>query len=108
MVDPITVATITSAVSVLGNECLKGIAGEAGKTLWGRIKSKLGWNSEPDPAAIPAETAKKLSASPELAKEILELLHTAKGVGVVGQMVGSITAEKVVVAETITAQTFSM
>ena len=52
VIDSAALATITAAVSVLGNEYLKGIAGEAGKATWSAVKSLFGWTSDPHPAEI--------------------------------------------------------
>jgi hypothetical protein len=41
-IDPVTLATITSAVTVLGNEYLKGVGSEAGKTIWIAVKLLFG------------------------------------------------------------------
>ena len=54
-IDPITLASVTAAVSVLGNEFLKGMVTEAGKRAWTGIKALFGWTSDPAPAEIPRE-----------------------------------------------------
>jgi len=108
MIDPTVIATITAAVSVLGNEYLKGIASEAGKKTWQGIKSLFGWSSEPEISDIPTQVATKLQASPELIQQVLKLLQSDTETGVAKAMVGKINAEKVVVADTIVAQTFQM
>lgn len=107
MIDPITLATISSAVSVLGNEFLKGVAGEAGKTTWAKIKALLDWQSDPKVEEIPHAVATALTQSPQLAEEIVKLLKSAE-TGGASAMVGSIHAEggKVVVAQNITTSTF--
>lgn len=109
MIDPIALATLTSAVTVLGNEFLKGVAGEAGKTTWTKIKTILGWNSDPKPAEIPEKVATALSESPHLAEQIIELLKTHE-TGSPSAMVGKIeaTGGKVVVAQTIITDHFQM
>jgi hypothetical protein len=108
-VDPIILASITSAVSVLGNEFLKGISGAAGKSAWANIQSLLGWQSAPKAEEIPAKVATALTASPELAERILELLKN-QDVGTPSAMVGKIEATngKVVVSQTIVAEHFQM
>jgi hypothetical protein len=109
MIDPITLATISSAVSVLGNEFLKGAAGEAGKSAWEKIKALLHWKSDPKVEEIPKQVATALTESPELAAEIVKLLKAAE-TGGASAMVGSIHAEggKVVVAQNITTTSFEM
>lgn len=108
MPDPITMATITAAVSVLGNECLKGIASEAGKDTWQKVKSLFGWESEPKMFEIANQVATKLQASPELAQQVWELLKSNKEAGAAATMVGKIQAEKVVVSKTIVTRNFQM
>jgi hypothetical protein len=100
-IEPIALATITSAVSVLGTEYLKGVATEAGKTTWNKLKSVLGWKSDPAPEDIPHSVATSLENSPELATKILELLNANKAAGIASNMVGKIDAEKVIVINTM-------
>jgi hypothetical protein len=96
MIDPISLAVITSAVSLLGTEFAKGIASEAGKSSWEKIKQLFGWVHDPDPAEIPQRVATALVDSPDLAKTVLELLKRDPGCGAPAAMVGQITADKVV------------
>jgi hypothetical protein len=97
--DPVALSSLTAGVSVLANECLKGIASEAGKTVWESIKSLLGWSSDPAPAEIPEKIAKTVSASPQVAQQLLELL-TSKQTGTATALVGTlqVSGGKVVVA----------
>ena len=100
--DPITLATVTSAVSVLGMECAKGMAGVAGKDLWDKIKSRLGFQGEPKTSELAQSVASRLASDEKLAAEIVALLKEHAGTGSsAGALVGSIDAEKVVVATRI-------
>jgi hypothetical protein len=102
MLDPITLSSITAAVSVLGNEVAKGIASEAAKTAWGGVKKLFGWTSDPAPHEIPAQVAKTTEASPDIVGKLLELLkHNQTGTAT--QLVGKIEVSggKVVVANTV-------
>jgi hypothetical protein len=99
--DPIVLATITSAVSVLGTEYLKGAASEAGKSTWIAIRSLFGWKDDPSPADIPQKVATSLISSSELPQKVYELLKTSHSVGVARSMVEKIDAEKVIVIETM-------
>jgi hypothetical protein len=101
MIDPLNLAVITSAVSVLGVEYAKGIATEAGKSSWEKIKQLFGWVEDPHPAEIPQRAAAALVDSPELAKSILGLLKRDTGSGGTAAMVGHITAEKVINVQTM-------
>ena len=98
--DPITLATVTAAVTSLGLEAAKGAASEAGKTAWTNIKSRFGWKVDPSPDALAHETAQKLHGDDELAERIVEILKQSKA-GSSSALVEHITAEKVVVAKAI-------
>jgi hypothetical protein len=109
VIDPAALATITTAVSVLGNEYFKGIAGEAGKATWTAVKSLFGWTSDPHPAEIPEKVTEALSVSPELAEKLLRVLKSDPS-GAATAIVGKIEARggKVVVAHTIVTNTLQM
>ena len=109
IIDPAALATITAAVSVLGNEYLKGIAGEAGKATWSNVKTLFGWTSDPHPADIPEKVTSALTASPELAERLLQVLKSNPSdtaSAIVGKI--EVTGGKVVVAQTIVTNTFKM
>lgn len=98
--DPITAAAITGALTALATEVAKGAAGEAGKDAWGKIKGLLGAKSSDTLEKVQSEIVEKLEANPEIAKKLLELLKSSQSENA-GQLVGSITAKKVVVANNI-------
>ena len=89
MIDPVALATITSAVTVLGSDYAKGIATEAGKASWAGIKGLFKWHEDPAPAEVPAKVATALTASPELAAALLELLKKDSG-GAAAALVGNL------------------
>jgi hypothetical protein len=60
MIDPISLATLTSAVTVLGAECIKGASRGAGQDLWGKVKSLFNWGADPDLADLAVKVASKL------------------------------------------------
>lgn len=102
--DPIVLSSLTAAVSVIGNEYLKGIASDAAKSTWAGIKSLLGWSSDPAPADIPQKIAEATTASPELVEKLLALLK-ANQTGTATALVSNLTVNsggKVVVAQNIT------
>jgi hypothetical protein len=102
--DPITLATATSAVTLLGTECAKGLASEAGKNLWSRMKALFGWTNEPDARELAKAIAMKLHSDQALLDQVITLFQGAKGdssIQMIGSLVGSLTAEKVVVAQEI-------
>ena len=108
VIDSAALATITAAVSVLGNEYLKGIAGEAGKATWSAVKSLFGWTSDPHPAEIPDKVTAALTKSPELAEKLLQVLKSDPS-DTASAMVGKIeiSGGKMVVAQTIITNTFT-
>jgi hypothetical protein len=73
--DPIVLATLTSALTLISTEVGKGVASEAGKDLWTQIKSMFGWVKEPKAADLAREIASQLENDKELASKVLELLQ---------------------------------
>lgn len=98
--DPITLSTITASVTVLATEVGKGLASAAGKHTWEAIKKKFAWSEEPESAALAPQIAQELQAKPEVAREVVELLKQPH-IGSAQQLVGTLQAEKVIVASTI-------
>jgi hypothetical protein len=101
--DPVTLATVTAALTLLGTECAKGLASQAGKDLWSRAKGLLGWTKEPNAQELPKAIATKLNTDQALMGQIITLLREAKTgdstVQMVGSLVGDLSAEKAVVAQ---------
>lgn len=98
--DPVTLATITSAVTILATEVAKGAASEAGKQAWTAAKKLLGFSSDPSEAQLAPEIARRLAGNADAAKQIVTLLQE-EPTGCPSSLVGSINAEKVVVADQI-------
>ena len=98
--DPVTLATLTAGVVVLATEAGKGLAGEAGKGTWKAIQRKLGWSELPASSALAPRVAEALQAQPQLAPEILTLLQQPS-IGSAQQLVGTVNAEKVIVANEV-------
>ena len=99
--DPVTLATVTAALTLLGTECAKGVASQAGKDIWSKAKSILGWAKDPDAQELPKAIATKLNTDQVLVGQIVALLQEAKAadssVQMVGTLVGTLTTEKAVV-----------
>jgi hypothetical protein len=96
--DPVTLATITAGVSVLATESAKGLAGQAGKDTWARIKSALGWKDDPAPEKLAPAIAERLANDDDTARTVINLLRDdANSVGSAAAIVGSINAERVIV-----------
>jgi hypothetical protein len=89
MLDPAVLSAIATGASLLGTECLKGAASEAGKSAWLRFKSLIGWTSDPQPAEIPAKVEQALTAAPHLADQLLPILQ-GSGMPSVSALVGQL------------------
>ena len=98
--EPLTLATLTAAVTVLALEVGKGAAAEAGKSAWGKIKSLFRWSADPAEKDLSADIAKVLAANEALARQVVEILQ-AQSTGTASTLVGTINADKVVVADKI-------
>lgn len=74
--DPVTLATVTAALTVLATECTKGVACDSGKEVWQCAKSLMGWESDPLPADLAVSIASQLNSSDKLACQIVDLLKS--------------------------------
>ena len=103
--DPIILATATSALTLLGTESAKGLASQAGKDLWSKAKGLMGWTTEPDAPELPRAIATQLQNDEALLAQVIKLLADAKApdssVQMAASLVGTLTAEKVVVGQKI-------
>lgn len=96
--DPITLATITSAVTVVATEAGKGVMAGVGQDVWARIKGVLGLQKDPPPAELAPTIATRLEHDDEAAREVLRLLREhADASPKAAAIVGQINAEKVVI-----------
>jgi hypothetical protein len=105
VMDPITLATATSALTVLGTECAKGAASELGKDLWSQAKALLGFNHEPEAKELPRAIATRLQSDDALLSKVMELLANTNAqdssVQIAGSLVGNLHSQKTVVAQKI-------
>ena len=99
--DPVIVSAITAALTALAAEVAKGAASAAGKDAWAKIKQLLGARPQAALDQAQAAVAEQLESEPEVAIKLLELLKASQSDNV-SQLVGSIDAQKVIVAGTIT------
>jgi hypothetical protein len=76
--DPLSLATLTTALSVLGQEVAKGTASEAGKKIWARVEKAFGWAGAQKDADLPTKAAAAIQEQPKLAQEVTELLQSLK------------------------------
>lgn len=107
VVEPAALVTISAAVSLVGNEYVKGVASEAGKATWSAVKSLFGWTSDPAPSEIPGKVTAALTASPALAEKLLPLLKSdAAASAMIGKI--EVSGGKIVVAHIINTNTFQM
>lgn len=103
-IDANALTQITAAVAVVGNEYLKGIASDAGKTTWSKVKQIFGWISDPEPELIATEAANALEEKPDLAPVLLELLKSecARAVAPLVRNIQVNDGGKVVIAGSVT------
>lgn len=102
--DPVSLATITSAATNLGLEAITDTLGEAGRELWDTIKQKLGWRQEPDSSELASRIARKLQHDDELSRELVKLLQDQNESPYSRALVKNIDADKVTLADTINIQ----
>lgn len=96
--DPVTLATVTASLTTLAMDCATDVASEAGKKIWSRIKSMLGWEAEPEVPELAPAIAEQLHANQELAGQVVRVLQQEReAVGVAASLVGNIDAEKVII-----------
>jgi hypothetical protein len=98
--DPVIVAAISGALTALATEITKGVANEAGKDAWGKIKTLLGTQPTDAIEKLHVAIAAQLDSDPDVTKKLLELLKLSQSKNA-SQLVGSINAEKVAVANNI-------
>ncbi|MCY1074054.1 hypothetical protein [Archangium lansingense] len=97
--EPVTLAAVTSAITVLGTKVAEGVATQAGKTMWDRVLKVFGWSAAPPVDGLAQTTAEHLQSHPEHAAQVIHVLK--QDAGSVGMLVGRIDAEKVIVAQNI-------
>lgn len=100
--DPILVATVTAAVTVLAREVGKAAIGASVHQLWQRIAHAFSWKEQPKESDLAPEVAKRLLADAALTARIAAILkESGPDAKVVGALVARIDAQKVVVADSI-------
>jgi hypothetical protein len=99
--DPVALATVTAAATSLAAECGKGLAGEAGKDLWARVKRVLKLDDDPAAERLTPAIAERLLADEHAAREVVALLkQSGAAAGGAGMIVGNVDAERLVVIHT--------
>jgi hypothetical protein len=99
--DPVTLATVTTALTHLALKALDGTLGEAGKALWNTITQKLGWSTVPTADSLPTAIATQLKDNAALTSELVALLEANPEVGTASAIVGHIQARNVITAGTL-------
>ncbi|HET6763959.1 MAG TPA: hypothetical protein VFH27_09805 [Longimicrobiaceae bacterium] len=99
--DPVTLATVTAGATILASDCAKGIATEAGKDLWARVKRALKIGADPAPGELAPTLAARMLADEAATREVITLLQAnVGGIGSAGAIVGNVSADKLVVIHT--------
>jgi hypothetical protein len=73
--DPITLATVTSAVVTLALDAAKEVAPIVLKDTWAQVKQWLGFRTEPTSDALAPSIANTLKDDEELAIKIIEAIR---------------------------------
>lgn len=78
--DPITLAVVTSGLTLVASECAKGAASEAGKDIWNRAKALLGFTDDQktDSNEVAKIIASKLASDSNLLQSAQLLLNESK------------------------------
>jgi hypothetical protein len=99
--DAIALATVTAGATALASECGKGLAGEAGKDLWARIKRVLKLDDDPAAERLAPAIAERLLADEQAARQVVALLkESGAASGGAGMIVGNVDAERLVMIHT--------
>lgn len=99
---PTEIATLTTSLTLVATEAIKGISGSAGKDLWSKIKTKLGWKIDPPEDQLQTEMASKLNEDHSLALELIELLKLSAPSNEIGSVFAKdITANKAIIGSNI-------
>ncbi|HYJ04182.1 MAG TPA: hypothetical protein VEX43_03555 [Chthoniobacterales bacterium] len=101
--DPVFLATVTSAITHLAMEVMNGVASEASVSLWKTISEKLGFSATPRKEELAPLVAGKLQTDQDLACVIADLLQNKLSSTDVTALVGRIDAKgaKVTVIHTV-------
>lgn len=103
--EPITLATITAALTVLATDVISGAASAAGEDLWQKAKALLGWRAEPDLPNLAVAIAEELQRNEERAGQLVALLQEHPHVDQPGAaLVSKIDAKKVIVTQRLEVQ----
>jgi hypothetical protein len=98
----VVLAALTSALTLVATEAIKGVASNASKDLWTKIKSTFGWSADPPLDQVPLEIASRLDIDPQLAAKLLELLQSSLPSNETAAMVVShITANRMIIATNV-------
>ena len=75
--EPITLAAVTTAVVTLALDAAKGVATDAARDTWGKVKVWLGWTKEPATEDLATAVAAALAANTTAAEQIVAELKSA-------------------------------
>lgn len=98
MLDPVSLALTTTAVTALASKVYDGAAGAAGEALWQRLTALLGIDAKTEPAELPEAIEAALKRQEAKLDDVVRLLRENP---TTAPLVGTIHAQKVVVAQKI-------
>ncbi len=101
--DAISLATLTSGITMLAVECIKGVANSAGQDLWAEIKALVGWEDDPSIGDLASNLAQALNENEKLAAKIAKRMQSSASDALPLQLVANLNADggKVIVSKTI-------
>lgn len=74
--EPISLATVTTAVVTLAIDAAKELAPQLTKDTWAQIKKMLGWDTEPLRGDLAPKVAQRLMTDESLALKVIEAIKT--------------------------------
>jgi hypothetical protein len=74
--DPITIATVTAAATVIGVSVLRGTAPDADKAAWDELQEVFGWDKQPTTDDLSATIAYQLINEEDVAGQVVYIIKT--------------------------------
>jgi hypothetical protein len=107
--EPVTLATIASSITILGLDVIRGLASEGAKDLWQTIKKLLQWSHDPAAPDLAVSAAESCLRDPAAAAKIVELMKAYSGDATFASaLVNRVDAKNIIVTGHIHGGTITM